>query len=176
MNEMETVRTYVNQGLSLRAKAALKVRQPLASVTVPKLGDHVDFEPILKDELNVKKVIVSKNPVRLTEEDAKLYGVAESEVIIDRQLTPQLKREGMMREVVRVVQAARKDAGLNVDDRIELSLTTYNNQLKTSIKEHSGTIKAETLASTLTDSLNSPLYQIDKVVEGANLNVSLKKK
>src|SRR5690606_10970456 len=37
VNDMETVRDYVNQGLSLRAKAGLKVRQPLASVTVPSL-------------------------------------------------------------------------------------------------------------------------------------------
>ena len=45
--EMAEVREYINEGLSLRAKAGLKVRQPLASVTVPKNGQNFDYTPIL---------------------------------------------------------------------------------------------------------------------------------
>jgi len=92
LEEMREVREYVNEGLSLRAKAGIKVRQPLASVTVPKLGDAVDYESILTEELNVKEVKTG------------------SEVSIDEMITPELKREGMMREIIRHVQAARKNA------------------------------------------------------------------
>ena len=127
VKDMNTVREYVNQGLSLRAKAALKVRQPLASVTVPSLGEFVDFESILTDELNVKEVKVGK------------------EVAIDEKVTPELKREGMMREVIRHVQAARKNAGLNVDDRIALRLDTDAAELKKAIDEHKQAIADETL-------------------------------
>jgi isoleucyl-tRNA synthetase len=127
VKDMNTVREYVNQGLSLRAKAALKVRQPLASVTVPSLGEFVDFESILTDELNVKDVKVGK------------------EVAIDEKVTPELKREGMMREVIRHVQAARKNAGLNVDDRIALRLDTDAAELKKAIDEHKQAIADETL-------------------------------
>ena len=157
MNDMETVRDYVNQGLSLRAKAGLKVRQPLASVTVPKLGDHVDFEPILMDELNVKAV--------------KTGG----EVAIDEKLTPALKREGMMREVIRHVQAARKQAGLNVDDRIALTLSSENDDLRAAMDEHAETIRTETLATKLCDSDSDTAFTQTVKVEGSDLGICLQK-
>ena len=128
MNDMETVRGYVNEGLSLRAKAGLKVRQPLASVTVPSLGEHVEFTPVLLDELNVKTVKQGES------------------VAIDEAITPELKREGLMREVIRYVQSARKKAGLQVDDRIGLDLITEDDELAQAIAEYKETISRETLA------------------------------
>ena len=155
LDEMEQVRSYVNEGLSLRAKAGLKVRQPLASVTVPTLGKFVDYEAILTDELNVKSVKTGK------------------EVAIDEKLTPELKREGLMREVIRYVQAARKKSGLNVDDRIMLSLTTDDGELTKAIKEHQDAIFAETLAESASQASE---YSEEVKVEGAGLTISLSKK
>lgn len=151
MNDMDTVRDYVNQGLSLRVKAKLKVRQPLASVTVPSLGEHVDFTPILLDELNVKAVKQGK------------------EVAIDETLTPELRREGLAREVIRFVQNARKQAGLNVDDRIVLQLTTTDNELQQAIAEHQTIIEAECLAS-FGDTDQNPT---DVKVDDAELHIAL---
>ena len=155
MDEMETVRDYVNQGLSLRAKAKLKVRQPLASVTVPALGKSIEFEPILLDELNVKAVKIGET------------------VSIDEVLTDELKREGLMREVVRHVQAARKQAGLNVDDHIRLSLQSADEVLNEAIAEHQSIITAETLADVLEASTYA--YEVVVQVEGSELTVSLEK-
>lgn len=155
INDMETVREYVNTGLSLRAKERMKVRQPLASVTVPTLGDFVSFEDILTEELNVK--VVKKG----------------NEFALDFKLTPALKREGLMREVIRHVQSARKQAGLNVDDHIVLSLETPNDDLKEAISEHEATIMSETLADACTDKEYS--YKSVVKVEGAELSLSLEK-
>jgi isoleucyl-tRNA synthetase len=155
VNEMETVRDYVTQGLSIRAKERLKVRQPLASVTVPVLGQFVSFEDILTEELNVKRV--------------KEGG----ELALDLEVTPELKREGLMREVVRHVQNARKQAGLNVDDRIELSLVTNDAELKKAVVEYKDVIASETLAESMTEAEYE--YSVDLKVEGMPLNVSLQK-
>lgn len=157
LDEMETVRGYVNEVLSIRAKEGLKVRQPLAGLKVPSEGKFVDFEEVLTEELNVKKVS---------------FGEVK-DLELDLNITPELKREGLMREVIRFVQNARKQAGLNVDDRIELSLSTVNDELKSAINEHAETIQSETLA-TISDSVKDG-YDDAVKVEGNVLNISLKK-
>lgn len=156
VKDMETVREYVNEGLSIRAKERQKVRQPLASVAIPTMGEFVNFEDILTEELNVKKVILGK------------------ELALDLNLTPELKREGLMREIVRHIQSARKAAGLNVDDRILVGLSTDDNDIQKAIGEFSDIICAEVLADTL-NGTSYAQYQATAKVEGSQLQISLQK-
>jgi isoleucyl-tRNA synthetase len=156
VRDMETVREYVNAGLSIRAKEHMKVRQPLASVTVPTLGEFVDFEDILTEELNVKKVKQG------------------AELALDLKLTPALKREGLMREIVRHIQNARKNAGLNVDDHIAVSLVSSDADVVQTIADFHDTIAAETLADAVTTTPYD-FYMTDVKVEGAPLQISLQK-
>lgn len=155
--EMATVRSYVNQALSLRASERIKIRQPLASVTVPTLGEVVNFDDILTEELNVKKVV---------------QGL---ELGLDFTITPKLKREGLMREVIRHIQAARKEAGLNVDDRIILSLSVDEaaDELQKAVDEHASTISEETLAKEFADVQGG--YDARVQVEGHGMRICLKK-
>lgn len=155
IDEMAELRGYVNEGLSLRAQGKMKVRQPLAAITVPRLGEFVDYVDILREELNVKNV------------------VAGNTLSLDMNLTPELKREGLMREVVRHVQSARKAAGLHVDDRIMLMLTTTENELQEAINAHRDEIMAEVLATSLADGDYS--YGTTVKVEAMELGVSLQK-
>ena len=157
VKDMETVREYVNVGLSIRAKERQKVRQPLASVTIPTMGDFVDFADILREELNVKEVKIG----------------SDAELSLDLNVTPELKREGLMREVIRHVQSARKSAGLNVDDRIRLSLTTSNTDLRQAIDEYHQVISTETLTEELSNDMYA--HTADVKVEGAVLTLSLQK-
>ncbi len=128
VKDMETVRDYVNQALSLRAGAGLKTRQPLAKLTVPTLGEFVNFEDVLTEELNVKKVVLG------------------DDLSLDIEITPELYREGLAREVVRYVQAARKNAGLNVDDRIVLELKASGAELEEALATFREDIDKEVLA------------------------------
>jgi isoleucyl-tRNA synthetase len=156
LNDMTIVRDYVNQGLSTRAQAHLKVRQPLASVTVPVLGEFVDFESILCEELNVKTVVKGE------------------EFALDLSLTPVLLSEGQAREVIRNIQTARKNAGLNIDDRIKLVLTTNDSNLQKSIIDNNKIIVDETLATEL--SYSGQLEYVASIkIDTADLVVSLQK-
>ncbi len=69
-------------------------------------------------------------------------------VILDRAVTPELAAEGLARDVVRAVQQARRDAGLEVSDRIALQLGG-DESVREAVETHAELIKTETLASTL---------------------------
>jgi isoleucyl-tRNA synthetase len=156
INDMEAVREYVNTGLSIRAKEHQKVRQPLASVTIPEFGKFVDFVDILTEELNVKSVKLG------------------TEFALDLNITPELKSEGMAREIIRYIQNARKEAGLNIDDRIELILVTDDAELKKSIIDNKKVIADETLAVELQYE-GQKTFSISAKVDMANLTISLQK-
>ncbi len=69
-------------------------------------------------------------------------------VILDCAVTPELAAEGLARDVIRAVQQARRDAGLQVSDRIALTLGAEPS-VRDAIEKHAGLIMAETLAPEL---------------------------
>lgn len=171
LRDMNALRTVVNDGLSKRAAEGIKVRQPLASAKlVSTISQNTPEEvvrflvDIARDELNVKSVeAVTGSELDIPEVSA------QPSVVYDLNITPELKREGLMREIVRHVQSARKKAGLQVDDRIILQLTTNDNQLRQAINEHRATIAAETLASFGESNSN----RSKATIEGAEFDIAL---
>ena len=174
--DMSRTRELINNGLSLRMKqdehqVSIKVRQPLqcAAYAGTKLADY--YQQIMAEELNVKEIRWIEN----LDEYLAGYDVTEGTIKpenwieISKQLTPELKREGLMREVIRHVQSARKKVGLQVDDRIMLQLTTNDEQLHQAIDEHAEVIATETLA------VFGEVYdnQSTVTVEGAGLEIAL---
>ena len=156
--EMAEVRGYVNEALALRAKNSVKIRQPLASVKVPQNAKSFDFTPILMEELNVKNVE---------------FGVEGVE--FDFELTPELRAEGLMREIIRHIQATRKKAGLNVDDRIELNFTSENAEVIDAFKKFEQEISKEVLATKVEISEDELDFTQTVKVEGSEAKISLKK-
>ena len=168
LKDMLLTRMFIENGLSKRMDTndefgSIKVRQPLASASYNSKHKLDDFyEQIMKEELNVKEV------KHVYDVKGKIFGVE-----IDKTITPELKREGLMREVIRHVQSARKKAGLQVDDRIMLHLATNDEQLRQALTEYADTIVSETLAT-----MKQPgdvLYQTTATVDGAELQISLAK-
>ena len=155
LTQMAKTREIITAGLAERMKkteteAQIKVRQPLAKLVYA--GEKLDdfYEQIIMEEVNVKSVE---------------HGEA---LALDKTLTPELLEEGKIRELIRFVQAARKKAGLNVDDRIKLMVSmevpeTYREMLMN-----------EVLAEELVQEGNFGYDEIVKV-HGEAVTISLEK-
>ena len=172
LRDMNALRTAVNDGLSKRASEGIKVRQPLASVKlINTISQDTPVEvaqfliDIAKDELNVKSVEI------VTDSESES---AQPSVVYDLTITPELKREGLMREIVRHVQSARKQAGLQIDDRIVLSISSDDSEISQAIDAFADVIKSETLAVELNSVVNES-EKYDAKIEGKLVEISLKK-
>ncbi len=99
--EMEKTRGIVAAALAERAKAGIKVRQPLRELQITgKISE--ELLGLIKEEINVKEIVFGK------------------ELKLDIKITPELKEEGMIREVIRQIQEMRKKAGLKPQDKISV--------------------------------------------------------
>ena len=172
LRDMNALRTAVNDGLSKRASEGIKVRQPLASVKlINTISQDTPAEvaqfliDIAKDELNVKSVEI------VTDSESES---AQPSVVYDLTITPELKREGLMREIVRHVQSARKQAGLQIDDRIVLSISSDDSEISQAVDAFADVIKSETLAVELNSVVNES-EKYDVKIEGKLVEISLKK-
>ena len=155
LDNMARTRQIITDALALRmqksdTESQIKIRQPLSKLTYD--GDKLDsfYEQIIAEEVNVKKV---ENT---------------NEFTLDKTLTPKLLEEGRAREIIRAVQAARKHAGLQVDDQIKLSLSC---DLP---KAHTELIKSETNSHDITKNQNYAYDEIAKLGT-ENITISLEK-
>jgi isoleucyl-tRNA synthetase len=94
-------------------------------------------------------------------------------VILDGKVTPALAAEGLARDVIRAVQQARKDAGLDVSDRIKLVITASEDVIE-AVNNHAELIKGETLTLELEAVIGSAVGGVE-VGENQLVSVSVVK-
>jgi isoleucyl-tRNA synthetase len=222
---MDLARDVCSSTLSLRKAHQLRVRQPLESLVVAssRAGDLRDFGDVIKDEVNVREVLLSTDvdlharrellvtpaalgprlgadtqkviravkqgdwsldggrvmaggvELREGEYSLKLVAVGEGQrgstaladgsgiVVLDLSVTEDLRREGLARDVIRLVQQARRDAALNVSDRIQLTIAAPDGIVE-AVRVHEEMVSSETLATELT---------AHTLVDGASTNTTL---
>jgi isoleucyl-tRNA synthetase len=116
--------------------------------------------------------------VDLMQDTVEGWGVAGDgtlTVALELELTPELRREGLAREVVRLVQDARKTAGLDVSDRIVLGLEA-DGDLAEALRVHADDIAAETLATELhLADLAEATLRHQTEIDGSGLTVALRR-
>ena len=215
--QMDAVRAIASVGNALRKQARKRVRLPLPTLTVVGAVDVSDFTGVLRDELNVREVVlepagddalerygisrrlqvnaraagprlgkdvqraiqaaragdwavetddsgaetVTAGGIALVEGEYELALEVADEtaavgflptggfVVLDTATTPELEAEGLARDVVRAVQSARKDARLDVSDRIRLTLGSDGHGVA-ALEANRELVMAETLAVELT--------------------------
>ena len=205
---MDLTRNVCSAALSLRKARQLRVRLPLASLTVahPAAAALGEFADVIKDEVNVKDLVLNEDPatlgafeltvdprvlgprlgkqvqqvikavkagewtqdgdvvtaageelrpgeyeLRLAAADpdsTAALGASGGLIALDPDVTPELAAEGTARDVVRVIQQARKDAGLDVSDRITLTAGA-DGAVADAVRAHAAFIAVETLATEL---------------------------
>lgn len=113
LKDMEGVRAVVAAALKLRAEAGIKVRQPLnyLQLTTNGLRQKSELLDLIKEEVNVKEITFGE------------------ELKLDTKITPELKEEGMAREVVRNIQEMRKELGLKPKDKIRAQFSGSKNMI-----------------------------------------------
>ncbi|MEA3398933.1 MAG: class I tRNA ligase family protein [Patescibacteria group bacterium] len=118
IDQMNQVREIVTIGLKMRQKNNIPVRQPLSEIKVKELKkEYID---ILKNELNIKEVIIDKNI---------------NNIELNTLLNEELKLEGQYRDFLRNVQKERKKSQLNPNDLIILSIKSGNEKILDKFKE-----------------------------------------
>ncbi|MBP9771491.1 MAG: class I tRNA ligase family protein [Candidatus Pacebacteria bacterium] len=143
--DMTEVRRIVSLALEARTNAGIKVRQPLASLKIrtrnSKLlpaGRHGatlnDLLDLVKDEVNVKQIIF---------EDSEGW-----EVELDTTITPELKEEGELRDLIRAIQDFRKQSSLTPSDKISVVIKTTK-EGKTLIEKYAADIVSATTLVTI---------------------------
>ena len=178
--DMRRTRELIAGGLALRMERTddygqIKIRQPLsyASYTGERLGSY--YEKIMQEELNVKRVSWVEDLAKYQVSGVVNEAETEAWLELDKHLTPELEAEGLSREVIRVVQKARKDAGLSVDDRILLTLSTDDTKLNSAIDTWSDSIMAETLTTASLAEDQPAEYTTTVKVAGSALRLELAK-
>ncbi|MEU4563753.1 isoleucine--tRNA ligase [Actinoplanes sp. NPDC023936] len=205
---MDAIRDVASAALSLRKAKGLRVRLPLATLTVATQDGSalVGLGDLLKDEVNVKDVVFTDDVaaycqqvltvvpralgprvgkqvqqvikavkggdwqlvdgapvaagVTLADGEYELKLVASDVensaplpagggvVVLDSAVTPELAAEGLARDVIRVVQQARRDADLDVSDRITLTLSA-SPAVVAAVEAHRDFVAGETLATSV---------------------------
>ncbi|KOG40667.1 isoleucine--tRNA ligase [Streptomyces decoyicus] len=118
------------------AALSLALREGTASVEVD--GETVSLAP---DE-----VIITETP----REGWSVASDSGATVALDLEITPELRRAGLARDAIRLIQEARKNSGLDVADRIALRWQSTDEEVRTALTDHAGLISDEVLAEEFT--------------------------
>jgi isoleucyl-tRNA synthetase len=135
-------------------------------------GETVTFE------LNGETIALTSEEILVTTEAAEGLAVSADKLVtvaIDTALTPELKAEGLAREIVRRIQTQRKNAGFNIEDRITVWYEVSEEWIKVFV-DWGGYIKSETLSNELVAGVPPADAFVEKhKVEGVEIIMGLKR-
>jgi isoleucyl-tRNA synthetase len=180
-------------------KDAYYVARPIAKKLAPKCGKH--YPEVVKHLEGLKASVVSlashlgrtltipTSSGELILEPTDFYWEftppadepcvavyeGDNQVILDTHITPDLAAEGLAREVIRHIQDVRKNAGLELEDKIDVNLETNSSAIKAAIDKHWDFIASETQATRQTQAIEDYLWNEPVNIEGMVVVIQVKK-
>jgi len=143
---MARVRSSISAGLAIRKNEQIRVRQPLASITIPGVPLEPDLEQLILDELNVKAVKYEMG----------------ADVALDMHIGTELRAEGFAREVMRAIQDMRKEAGCQVADRVACQWSSPDADVVMALRTHDAMIRKDTGLSSFIEKPDDSTLTIEK--------------
>ena len=131
IDTMVFARIVASQILAQRAEKGIKVKQPLASykTAVKELAGKAEVLALIADEVNVKKVIYDAS--------------APAEGVLDTEITGELREEGALREITRLIQDMRQKAGLKPKAKAVFHIYSDNKELNQIITKNITALKKD---------------------------------
>jgi len=126
------------------------ISKQIQSLT-PEQINQLDSLGVLNIEVSGNTITLSQDDVEISSQDIEGWLVANSNgitVALDITISPELKEEGIARELVNRIQNIRKDSGFEVTDKIQVHLQS-NTELEKAVKANENYIKSETLTESL---------------------------
>jgi len=187
-NDVELAMKISSLGRAARAKAGIKVRQPLAKamVWVETKEEKKALEKLateVMEEINVKQLVILSAAKEREESrcyrDMPDYSVANDArywVSINTELPPELIAEGVSRELVRHLQNMRRNAKFDIADHIITYYQTKEPLIKQVINAFASYIKQETLSQELIDGLlPDGTYSEKHRISNSEVSLAIKK-
>lgn len=135
LKNMELVRKICKKAHSLRAKEKIKIRQPLQKLKIKNLrlkeALNDDLLGLIKAEINVKEIVFDFS--------------INDEIEIDTKITPELEKEGFLREIIHQINLLRKNSNLTIREQADVYFETENKEIVELIKENEAFLKKKTL-------------------------------
>ncbi len=148
--KMERARSITARALALRAEAGIKTRQPLNKLAIEEKKLDKELLEIIKEEVNVKEVVLGKK------------------LKLDTKITKELKKEGERREFLRNVKSLRKKLGLKPGDKASLLLTTFSDIVYKGLEKDAGVKEVRAVKR-----IENPQKEME--IEGRKEYISIKK-
>jgi len=150
--QMAMAREMASLALAERVKAGIKVRQPLSKLKIKnqKLKLSKELLDLIKEEVNVKEIVFDKN--------------IKNEIELDTQITPELKEEGLVREMIRHLQEMRKKAGLKPSDKVWVGYQTTDELQTILLKNKELILKEARIKDLVLAEKNTARWLIDQEI------------
>jgi isoleucyl-tRNA synthetase len=146
LSEMNTTRELIELAHALRFLKNIKVRQPLQTLELrlSKKFTNKELLEVIAEELNVKEV---KIVTKLSK--GKNWVSKDNTAALNIEITSELKEEGTLRELIRQINALRKEQDLTIKDKVDLIYDTESPYLDRIIQKHQSKLAKSVIAKAI---------------------------